>query len=306
MRSIHPTTRRVSTVHEVLASHLVGGAGIVAIRLARAARERQIPSMSWVPGRGPASDSLDREGVSWRTYDLEAMRDGTVRHLTACARMGIGLVGRPRPIVHVHNPVIYRLIRPALVAVNARVVVHFQIEPTDEEIRWTLRFPPDQIVACAQYIAAKIAATLAQSGVVVPVSALPNAIDLQRFSRGPATKIDVRRRLGLPTDRHVVLMLANLAPHKGQATAIRAVQILKRRGIPVDCWLVGEERTDVGSYEANCGNSARRSACRTSSDSLGSGGTDPTCSARRMCSCCHRHTKDCRCRSSKRRPHTCR
>ena len=67
MRSIHPTTRRVSTVHEVLASHLVGGAGIVAIRLARAARERQIPSMSWVPGRGPASDSLDREGVSWRT-----------------------------------------------------------------------------------------------------------------------------------------------------------------------------------------------------------------------------------------------
>ena len=48
----------------------------------------------------------------------------------------------------------------------------------------------------------------------------------------------------------MVLMLANLAPHKGQATAIRAVQILKRRGIPVDCWLVGERRTDVGSYEA--------------------------------------------------------
>jgi glycosyltransferase involved in cell wall biosynthesis len=45
-----------------------------------------------------------------------------------------------------------------------------------------------------------------------------------------------------------VLMLANLAPHKGQETAIRAVALLKKRGIDVNCWLAGIERGGATAY----------------------------------------------------------
>jgi glycosyltransferase involved in cell wall biosynthesis len=48
--------------------------------------------------------------------------------------------------------------------------------------------------------------------------------------------------VGAPLDTPLILMLANLAPHKGQETAIRAVAELKRRNIEVVCWLAGEVR----------------------------------------------------------------
>jgi len=43
-------------------------------------------------------------------------------------------------------------------------------------------------------------------------------------------------------------MVANLAPHKGQETAIRATAILKKAGVDITCWLAGAERESGGSY----------------------------------------------------------
>jgi len=43
-------------------------------------------------------------------------------------------------------------------------------------------------------------------------------------------------------------MLANLAPHKGQETAVRAVAILKSRGRHVSLWLAGIERQGNTSF----------------------------------------------------------
>ena len=238
---------RTAMIQQVLVSPLVGGATVVAIRLAASAQRLGIGTLAWVPGSGPATEALDREEVTWRTYALDAMRRGTARHLLACTRMLPGLVRTQRPVVHVHNPVVYRFIRPALVAARARTVVHFQIEPSAEEIEWTLRFPPDHVVACARYIAAKIIQVLGPKRRGLPVSAVPNAVDIDRFMPGSATT--ARDRVGLPTDRFVALMIANLAPHKGHATAVRAVQLLKVRGIPIECWLVGEDRSEGRDYE---------------------------------------------------------
>ena len=79
-------------LHEVLVSHLVGGAAVVAIRLAAAAPKRGLRPRAWVPGTGPATEALDRERIDWRRYDLEAMRGrGRARHLAACASMLPGL-----------------------------------------------------------------------------------------------------------------------------------------------------------------------------------------------------------------------
>jgi glycosyltransferase involved in cell wall biosynthesis len=81
----------------------------------------------------------------------------------------------------------------------------------------------------------------------LPVAAIPNAVDLQRFV--PGNQANARSRLSLNTDAFVVLMLANLAPQKGQAILIRAVEMLVRKEMPIECWLVGEDRSDGGAYE---------------------------------------------------------
>jgi glycosyltransferase involved in cell wall biosynthesis len=44
-------------------------------------------------------------------------------------------------------------------------------------------------------------------------------------------------------------MMANLAPHKGQETAIRAVAELRARGRDVECWLAGTERNGETTYQ---------------------------------------------------------
>ena len=44
------------------------------------------------------------------------------------------------------------------------------------------------------------------------------------------------------------MMVANLAPHKGQETAVRAVSVLKNHGHHVRLWLVGSERNDQHEY----------------------------------------------------------
>jgi len=230
-----------STLHQILVSRHIGGAAVVAIRLANAARTRGFRCTAWVPGRGAASDALDRAGVDWHTYDFDGLRrQRAVRRLAACARMFPKLARRPRPIVHVHNPVVFGLLRPALLAVRARSVVHFHTEPSTDEIEWAARCRPSHIVACARHVAERIETVLAARSWPTPVTAVPNAVDLERFVPGdPAT---TRANLGMPTNRFVVLMLANLAPNKGQATTLRAVELLVRRGLDVECWLAGEDR----------------------------------------------------------------
>jgi glycosyltransferase involved in cell wall biosynthesis len=55
----------------------------------------------------------------------------------------------------------------------------------------------------------------------------------------------------------LLMMVANLAPHKGQETAIRAVADLKRRGQRVNLWLVGSERIDGQGYLGHLQNLVR-------------------------------------------------
>jgi glycosyltransferase involved in cell wall biosynthesis len=44
-------------------------------------------------------------------------------------------------------------------------------------------------------------------------------------------------------------MMANLAPHKGQETAIRAVARLRLRGVDAQLWLAGADRSPEKSFE---------------------------------------------------------
>ena len=233
------------TLHQVLVSPLIGGAATVALRLTSAARARSLSCIAWVPGNGPASAALSSSQIPWRTYGLDAMQRGRLRQLTACARMFTGLRNGARPIVHVHNPIVYRLLYPALLAARARTVVHVHMEQASADIEWAFRFPPDHVVACAQFIASQIARTMSSRAPAMQITAVANAIDVARLAAirdGSEPQHDSSPR------RHVILMLANLTPNKGQATALRATSRLRQRGINVECWLAGEDRTGTG-YE---------------------------------------------------------
>jgi glycosyltransferase involved in cell wall biosynthesis len=80
----------------------------------------------------------------------------------------------------------------------------------------------------------------------MPITTVPNAVDLLRFT--PGSRAEARVRAGLGTSRFVVLLMANLAEHKGQITAIRATSLLRARGVDVECWLAGEDRSGDGQF----------------------------------------------------------
>jgi glycosyltransferase involved in cell wall biosynthesis len=229
-----------------LVSRDLGGAGLIALKLAAWSARQGMRVGVWIPGGGPAAEAAEQEGLSWRGYDLAAMTAGSWRHAWACGRLALKLPRRPG-LAHVHMPGAYRLIRPALRLAGLRTVVHVQIDPSPEDVTWAFRDPPDVVVTCARYMIAPIRQALGERGAGLRIEAVPNAVDLDHFFPGdrPAAK----RQLGAPVDRPLVLMLANLAPHKGQETAIRAVAELKARGTAVECWLAGIERGPGQDYE---------------------------------------------------------
>jgi glycosyltransferase involved in cell wall biosynthesis len=232
--------------HHFLVSRDLGGAGIIALKLAGWAAQRGMGARVWIPGQGPAAQAAEAEGFAWQSYDLRAMTRSNLRHAWACLKLAGKLPFR-RGIAHVHTPGVYRMLRPVLCMAGLRTVVHVQIDPTPEEIRWAFRDPPDLIVTCARYMIAPIRRTLGERGARLRIEAVPNAVDVERFV--PGDREVAKQRVGAPADRPLVLMLANLAPHKGQETTIRAVADLKARGKVVECWLAGVERGAGRQYE---------------------------------------------------------
>jgi glycosyltransferase involved in cell wall biosynthesis len=213
----------------------------MAMALARAAEARGWDTVTWVPSPGPALDAVVKDGLKYRTLELEPDRTSRLPQLLTCARLYTALVRQRRTVVHVHDGWMWGLVRPALLRTGARTVVHVNIEPDEAEITWTLKRPPAHIAACARYVACQYQSAADRMGVRVAVSAVPNAVDVTRFS--PGDRDDARRRIGLGhANTFVILILANLSPHKGQATALRALKLLREQGLSAECWIVGEDR----------------------------------------------------------------
>src|SRR5262249_61638428 len=126
-------------------------------------------------------------------------------------------------------------------------VVHVHLEPDEHEMRWALQDPPDLIVPCASFMTDVLRNALGERGERLRIVAVPNAVDTELYS--PGDKQAAKQKIGAPLDRPLILMMANLAPHKGQETAIRAVAELKARGTVVACWLAGVERDGGHAYQ---------------------------------------------------------
>jgi glycosyltransferase involved in cell wall biosynthesis len=236
-------------VHQILVSRDLGGAGLFALRIAGELRHRSQSSRVWIPGQGAAAREALRIGLDIRCYDAALISGHQPRWQAAIGnfRFARDLRSGERGLVHVHSPQVYRLLLPGLLLSGTRRVAHVQIDEGPEVLRWAFRRPPHLIITCARYLVEPVRRALPRSIQESQwIEAVPNAVDSQRFS--PGDKRDAKQRVGAPVAIPLALMLANLAPHKGQETAIKAVAILKHAGIPVHCWLAGVERGGSTAY----------------------------------------------------------
>jgi glycosyltransferase involved in cell wall biosynthesis len=231
--------------HSFLVSREMGGAAVLALRLTKWMSQQGATPQVWIPGAGAAAQTTEQEGLPWRSYALDSCQKGKLPHALACLRLVPWLQFR-RGWAYVTTPVVYRLLRPALRLAGLRTAVAVHLDPAPEEIRWAFRDPPDLVLPCARYLSDFIRQTLGEKGEKLRIVALPNAVDTERFY--PGDRAVAKQRLNAPPQRPLALMLANLAPHKGQETVIRAVAELKTRGTDIECWLAGIERGGRQEY----------------------------------------------------------
>lgn len=233
--------------HQILVARELGGAGVIATRLADDLRQQGRHSMVWYPGPGPACEEALRRGLATQEYDIEhAFSRNPLGAAYANWKFGRRL-GRFAPgVAHLHAPVYYGALHRGLRQSGVRPIVHVHIEGDIEGLRWAFRSPPDVIVTCAKFLVDFVRGALPKRlRDHQPITSIPNAVDTERFC--PGDKATARAQVGAPA-MPLALMLANLSPHKGQETAIRAIARLKSRGIDVAGWLAGVEREDGGTY----------------------------------------------------------
>jgi glycosyltransferase involved in cell wall biosynthesis len=236
--------------HQVLVCPDLGGAGLIALNLARFLRERGQECRVWLAGPGSAQAETARLGLPFGTYDVNGVVSPSVvraglanwRFSRALKRFGPG-------IAHVHCPGYYGALRWGLKRSGLLRVAHVHLEEGPEILRWAFRSPPELIITCATFLVDHLRRIL--PGEVVDrtrIAAVPNAVEVDKFAAGP--KGPAKARVGAPPGRPLALMLANLSPHKGQETAIRTAAALKARGVEVHFWLAGVERGGAAAYTA--------------------------------------------------------
>ena len=146
-----------------------------------------------------------------------------------------------------HDPRFYRALLPALKVSRLKTVVHVQLEEAQTSLRWALKTPPQVIITCARFLVDQVRNALPehlQRGQTIV--AVPNAVDTDQFH--PGDKDSAKQKVGAPRNIPLILLLANLAPHKGHETGIRATAILKEKGVNAWLWFAGIERGDSLKY----------------------------------------------------------
>lgn len=234
--------------HEVIPSRDLGGGNLVALNLSADLQQRGEKTVVWVPGEGGSLERARSLQLATRPYNGEAFfQGGRLRHLLHSWRLSRSLRNLPG-LVHVHSPLCYGSLSWGLARSGLPRVVHVQLEEEEKGLRWALKRPPELIVTCARFLKDSVQQCLPESVAAQQwIEAVPNSVDLEQFQ--PGDRDATKARLGLPLDKPLVLMLANLSQHKGQETTIRAVAALKQRGIDVLCWLAGNERGGTTTYQ---------------------------------------------------------
>ena len=236
--------------HQLLVSKELGGAGMIALQLAAAMRDKGHESFAWLPGKGAAAEKANEIRLPCHFYTPEKALTGSKIESALC-NLRIGRLFRARApgIVHVHSPHYYGALSLGLRYSGLKTVVHIHLEEDKNVFQWAFKMAPSVIVTCARFLIEYVRSALPEHRQnSQQFFAVPNAVDTDRFR--PSDKMAAKLKVGVSPHIPLVLMVANLAPHKGQETALRTAAILKEKKVQAQFWFAGVERGGTLEYTA--------------------------------------------------------
>lgn len=227
---------------QALASSSLGGGEMVAIDLATSLRSRGHNVAIWCPSEGASAEHARKQNLPTSVMGSEPQYTG---HIGSQIRKWLCIKRLCRrenvSLIHCHSPFCYQQLSKAIPR-RVKTIAHVHIDNNLHLFPWLFKHRPAAIITCADYLAKATADSLATSQCRIPkIVAAPNSVNTQVFfpdaTRKPETK-----------EGHRALVLANLAPHKGHKTAIKAIAELIRRGLQIDLDIAGVDRKQIG-YE---------------------------------------------------------
>jgi len=230
-------------IFHLVTSGDVAGGQLVALQLARAARDRGDEAAFVSPTGGPFVDLVHGEG--FRAFHVRAARLYDVRGALALAR----LLRRERAdVLHTHTHLAAAVLgRVAARAAGAAVVSHLHIENhfRPQALPRAVSRTLDNATArlCSRLVAVSDATRHAFEAQGFPADRLetvPNGIALD----GAAPATSLRSDLGIPADAFLVALVGRLAPVKGQRELIEALA----RVPEAHAVLAGEDLESGGSF----------------------------------------------------------
>jgi glycosyltransferase involved in cell wall biosynthesis len=232
---------------QMLVSPHVGGGAKLAMQLhAHTVGARGPISHLLLPGGGEAERNAVSGHYPYTRYRVDRLTGGSrLGSLLENSSLYLRLPRKSGAVVHVHAPFVYGAARPFFSAARVRTVLHVHLDFTAEQLSWALSTPPDTVIVCADFMRPAVEQAL-PAGATTRVRIIRNAIDTRQFEAGDSQQMRAaaKRELGVEVDRPLFMVIANLAPHKGQETAVRAIAALRDLGQDASLWLVGAERSE--------------------------------------------------------------
>jgi glycosyltransferase involved in cell wall biosynthesis len=235
--------------YQVIGSSRVGGAEKVALGIQRYAKEIKGKGGKIIgPAGGASEDAVQKSGFEYISYYHSALLSRSrVRTALAGFLFMLKAWETRGQVFHFHCPFVYGALHAWMRLLHTKKILHLHLAFSPAELTWPLSHAPDVVLLCAGYIRSAVEQAMPNRHLnSTRIRVLPNAIDLNRFHTRNFSS-DGGQVRSEPKEISLI-MVANLAPHKGQATAIKVVQSLARRGFSPRLMLVGEERTDIPDY----------------------------------------------------------
>lgn len=228
---------------QVLVSPHLGGAEKIAVALhEHVVRTRGPVSRMLVPRGGSAEAYARRSGASYQTFRLDWLLSASPFE-ASLANLDLMRPSRAgqASLIHFHSPVVFGAARILRRFSRIKTILHVHLNYTPDELRWPLSEPPDVILACGPSAVSAVEEVLgARPHRHAPrIRVIHNAVDTNIFHA--SDRLAAKHSLGYPGSP-LAVVVANIAPHKGQETAIRAISALRGDGLDVRLCLVGEER----------------------------------------------------------------
>lgn len=239
---------RELTYYQMLVSPKIGGAANVALAVGEyVKRTGSGRSRVLAPREGVAQLVAQERGLSCDRYDLDRLLQGSRLAVAIESMMLLRKTAFSSGIFHVHSPVIFGATRLFRQLSGLKSVLHIHLDFEANDLRWALILPPELTIVCAEFMRPAVLKALGDAGHQnCAVRVIRNAVDLDRFEF--RDKALAKKNIGANEFLPLAMIIANISPHKGQMTCIRAVAELRRRGLRVQLWVVGECREQSSSY----------------------------------------------------------